>query len=113
MGIKRRSRETAIAEGKKPLTTRGLGERRKLPQRGLRRNPRKRRVFERFREHSSTDISSTTLRLQTFRPQTFRLILYTRVYKTVIHPTSVSENHYFHQYFYLHYDLSIPLPLTL
>ena len=30
-GIKRRRRETAIAEGKKPLTTRGLGERRKPP----------------------------------------------------------------------------------
>src|SRR6218665_538236 len=29
--IKRRRRETAIAEGKKPLTTRGLGERSKLP----------------------------------------------------------------------------------
>ena len=27
--------EAAIAEGKKPLSTRGLGERRKLPQLGL------------------------------------------------------------------------------
>ena len=31
MGIKRRRRETAIAEGKKPLATRGSMERRKLP----------------------------------------------------------------------------------
>ena len=61
MEIKRRRRETAIAEGKKPLTTRGLGERRKLPQRGLRRNPRNRRDFERFRDNSSTDISSTDI----------------------------------------------------
>ena len=30
-GMKRRRRETAIAEGRKPLTTRGSGERRKLP----------------------------------------------------------------------------------
>src|SRR6218665_2645822 len=30
-GIRRRRRETAIADGKKPLTTRGSGERRKFP----------------------------------------------------------------------------------
>jgi hypothetical protein len=36
----RRRREAAIAEGKKPLTTRGMGERRKLPHRGLGRSPR-------------------------------------------------------------------------
>ena len=46
-GIKRRRRETAIAEGKKPLTTiGGQEERRKLPQRGLGRSPRNRRDFE-------------------------------------------------------------------
>ena len=45
---KPRRREAAIAEGKKLLTTRGLGERRKLPQRGLGRSPRNRRNFEHF-----------------------------------------------------------------
>src|SRR6218665_1393304 len=45
---KRRKREAAIAEGKKPLTTRGPGGRRKLPQRGLGQSPRNRRDFEHF-----------------------------------------------------------------
>ena len=36
MGIKCRRRETAIAEGKKPVTTRGSGERRELPPAGSR-----------------------------------------------------------------------------
>ena len=49
MGIKRRRRKTAIAEGKKPLTTRGLGERRELPQRGLGLRPRNRSNFEHFK----------------------------------------------------------------
>jgi len=44
----RRRREAAIAEGKKPLPTRGSGERRKLLQRGLWRSPRSRRNFEHF-----------------------------------------------------------------
>src|SRR6218665_4166804 len=42
---KRRRREAAIAEGKKPLTIRRSGERRKLHQRGLGRSPRSRRNF--------------------------------------------------------------------
>src|SRR6218665_1939665 len=54
MGNKRRRRETAIAEGKKPLTTRGSGERRELPQRGLGRSPRNRRNFEHFKRKWST-----------------------------------------------------------
>jgi len=54
MGIKRRRRETTIAEGKKPLTTRGMGERRKLPQRGLGRSPRNRDDFEHFKPKYST-----------------------------------------------------------
>ena len=35
-----------IAKGKKPFTTRGLEERRKLPQRGLGQSPRNRCDFE-------------------------------------------------------------------
>src|SRR6218665_3789443 len=88
MGIKRRRRETTIAEGKKPLTTRGygggffcwggngelgaegaklrlpkarslsrlggMGECRKLPQRGLGRSPRNRDDFEHFKPKYST-----------------------------------------------------------
>ena len=54
MGIKCRKRETAIAEGKKPLTTRGPGERRKLPQRGLGRSPRNRPDFDYFKPKWST-----------------------------------------------------------
>ena len=41
-------REAAFAESKKPFATRGLGERRKLPQRGLGRSPRNRTDFEHF-----------------------------------------------------------------
>ena len=36
-GIKRLRRQTAIAEGKNPLTIKGSGDRRKLLQRGLTR----------------------------------------------------------------------------
>src|SRR6218665_557642 len=71
----------------------------------------------------SPKMGSTTIRLRTFRLRHFvyRHFAYRHfVYycipacRTVIHPTSVSANHYFHQ-FQLHYDsfLSIPLPLTL
>ena len=51
---KRRRREAAIAEGKKPFTTRGSGEHRKLPQRGLGQSPRNRRDFEHFIPERST-----------------------------------------------------------
>ena len=62
MGIKRRRRETAIAEGKKSLTTiGGLGERRKLRQRGLGRSPRNRRNFEHFKQKWSTFLDPVNL----------------------------------------------------
>src|SRR6218665_1849926 len=50
---------------------------------------------------------STTIRLRTFRPRHFvyRHFVYRHfvyycipAYRTVIHPTSVSEYHYFHQF---------------
>src|SRR6218665_3166971 len=53
-GTETRSREAAIAEGKKPLTTRGPEERRKPPQRGLGRSHRNRRDFEGFMPNLST-----------------------------------------------------------
>jgi len=68
---------------------------------------------------------STTIRLRTFRLRDFvyRHFVYRHfVYysipacKTVIHPTSVSANHYFHHFqllLTLWFLLSIPLPLTL
>jgi len=46
-----------------------------------------------FHDISSTDIWSTTLRLQTFN-----ILQHFSLYGTVIHPTSVSANHYFHQF---------------
>jgi len=46
--------EDAIAEGMKPLTIRGYGERRKLTQRGLGRIPRNRRDFEHLMPKWST-----------------------------------------------------------
>jgi len=51
-----RRHKAAIAEGKKPLTTRGSEERPnfKLPQRGLGRNPRNQRDFEHFTPKRST-----------------------------------------------------------
>ena len=61
MGIKSRRRETAIAEGKKPLTTRGVDERCKLPQRGLGRSPRNRRNFEHFKRKWSTFLDPVNL----------------------------------------------------
>ena len=45
---KGRRHKAAIAVGKKPLTTKGSGERRKLPQRDLGQSPRNRSDFERF-----------------------------------------------------------------
>src|SRR6218665_3297268 len=51
-GIKRGRRETTIAEGKKPLTTRGYGERRKLPQRD---------DFEHFKPKYSTFLDLVNL----------------------------------------------------
>ena len=58
---KRQRREAAIAEGKKPLTTRGSGERRKLPQWGVGRSPRKRRDFEHFVPKWSTFLALVNL----------------------------------------------------
>ena len=54
-------------------------------------------VCDGFHDNSSTDISSTTLRLKTFRLQNF-VYYCIPAYRTVIHPTSVSANHYFHQF---------------
>src|SRR6218665_2625681 len=52
---KRRRREAAIAECKKPLIRQGsVRERRKLPQRGLGRCPRNRPNFEHFHAKRST-----------------------------------------------------------
>src|SRR6218665_1502627 len=62
---------------------------------------------QRFHDNWSTDISSTTLRLQTFRLRHFvyRIFVYRHLiyycipaYRTVKNPTSVSANHYFHQF---------------
>ena len=56
--------------------------------------------------NSSTDISSTDTFVYYCIPG----------YRTVIHPTSVSANHYFHQFqllLTLWFPLSIPFPLTL
>src|SRR6218665_1687510 len=58
---KRQRREAAITEGKKPLTTRGSGERCKLPQRSLGRSPRKRRDFEHFMPKWSTFLALVNL----------------------------------------------------
>ena len=51
---KRRRREDATVEEKKPFTTRGLGKRRKLPQQGLGQIPRNRHDFEHFLPKWST-----------------------------------------------------------
>ena len=65
-GIKRRRRETAIAEGKKPLMTRGSEECHKLPERGLGLSARNRRDFEHFKPKWSTFWDPVNLTFHSF-----------------------------------------------
>src|SRR6218665_1926733 len=55
-----------------------------------------------FKEYPGFSVGSTTIRLRTFRLRHFvyRHFVYYRIpaYRTVIHPTSVSANHYFLQF---------------
>ena len=59
--------ELAIAEGKKLLATRGLGERRKLLQRGLGRSLRNRSDIEHFRPKLGTFWEFVNLRFLTIK----------------------------------------------
>jgi len=50
-----------LPKARSPLRLGGLGERRKLPQRGLGRSPRKRRDFEHFMPKWSTFLALVNL----------------------------------------------------